>query len=91
MLPKVAPIEVALVVATGWIILILSRRWRPQPNWIDRAGRAFGLFWIVWGIIEEVEPWGFLEKDPYLKIWRLIQNWRGRSGAGRCQDLERMS
>ncbi len=24
----------------AWIALILARRWRPEPSWIDRAGRA---------------------------------------------------
>lgn len=30
----------------AWIALILARRWRPEPSWIDRAGRALGLYWI---------------------------------------------
>jgi hypothetical protein len=38
-------------VALAWLVLALARVWRPEPSWIDRAGRAFGalmiLLWIV--------------------------------------------
>jgi hypothetical protein len=34
-------------VAGAWLALVLSGRWRPEPDWIDRAGRAFGVCWIV--------------------------------------------
>lgn len=30
----------------AWIALILARRWRPEPSWIDRTGRVLGFFWI---------------------------------------------
>lgn len=30
-----------------WTIQYLSGRWRPQATWIDRAGRALGIFWLV--------------------------------------------
>jgi hypothetical protein len=34
-------------VAAVWASLALARRWRPEPGWIDRAGRVVGLLWIV--------------------------------------------
>ena len=40
-----------LAVANVWIVQILSRRWRPEPDWIDRLGRALGGLWIFSGFI----------------------------------------
>jgi hypothetical protein len=34
-------------VATCWMLLLASGRWRPERTWIDRAGRALGWFWIA--------------------------------------------
>jgi hypothetical protein len=34
-------------VATAWLTLVLTGRWRPRPDWLDRAGRALGIFWIA--------------------------------------------
>ena len=34
------------VVAT-WLGLFLSRRWRPEPGWIDRLGRVIGWLWLL--------------------------------------------
>ncbi len=30
-----------------WLILVYGRKWRPEPSWIDRAGRLIGFFWIL--------------------------------------------
>jgi hypothetical protein len=38
--------QVSFAVIGGWVALALSCRWRPEPNWIDRVGRLFGLAWI---------------------------------------------
>jgi hypothetical protein len=48
------PLARAVVVA--WVILLLSGRWRSEPSWIDRLGRALGVFWIVWAVLEGVRP-----------------------------------
>ena len=34
-------------VALAWSILALARAWRPEPSWIDRAGRGFGFLSIL--------------------------------------------
>jgi hypothetical protein len=34
-------------VAAAWLILAMGGRWRPEPDWIDRAGRIIGAAWIA--------------------------------------------
>jgi hypothetical protein len=34
-------------VVASWVALALARRWRPEPSWVDRAGRALGAYWIA--------------------------------------------
>jgi hypothetical protein len=34
-------------IAAAWAMQILGRRWRAEPSWIDRGGRALGLCWIA--------------------------------------------
>jgi hypothetical protein len=41
------PEAVGLAVTAAWLTLALGGRWRPEPSWIDRAGRALGACWIV--------------------------------------------
>lgn len=36
--------------------LWLSGRWAPERSWIDRAGRALGLFWIADGAWDLIGP-----------------------------------
>jgi hypothetical protein len=38
------------VAAAAWILLWLSGNWHSEASWIDRAGRALGVYWIVTGI-----------------------------------------
>jgi hypothetical protein len=38
--------DVGFAVLGGWAVLVLSGRWRPEPSWIDRAGRIIGATWI---------------------------------------------
>jgi magnesium-transporting ATPase (P-type) len=35
------------VIAGAWLALAVMGRWRPERSWIDRFGRAIGIFWIV--------------------------------------------
>jgi hypothetical protein len=36
-----------LAVLASWVTLVVGRRWRPEPSWVDRLGRALGLLWIM--------------------------------------------
>jgi hypothetical protein len=41
------PAPFALSTAVAWTTLAWSGRWRPESSWIDRLGRALGVFWIA--------------------------------------------
>lgn len=41
-------------VAIAWLTLALSRAWRAEPSWIDRAGRTVGIVGIVIWIAKEL-------------------------------------
>ncbi len=43
------PTYPALAVVVAWVTLLVGRRWRAEPSWVDRLGRALGVFWIVAG------------------------------------------
>lgn len=36
-----------LAVAAGWVVSWLAGRWRPEPSWTDRMGRALGVYWVA--------------------------------------------
>ena len=38
---------IGLSVASSWVVLLVSGRWRSERSWIDRSGRALGWFWIA--------------------------------------------
>jgi hypothetical protein len=44
-------------VAGAWLILVCAGRWRPDPNWIDRAGRLLGLGWILTSLLQLAGLW----------------------------------
>jgi hypothetical protein len=39
-----------VAVLVSWVCLLISGRWRAEPSWIDRLGRAMGVFWIAQAI-----------------------------------------
>jgi hypothetical protein len=39
--------EIGEAVLICWITLACTGCWRPEPNWIDRTGRIFGVVWIA--------------------------------------------
>jgi hypothetical protein len=41
------PRHAGFVVAGAWLTLLLAGAWRPEPTWVDRAGRALGVGWIM--------------------------------------------
>lgn len=38
---------IGVAVASSWMLLGISGRWRAERSWIDRAGRALGICWIA--------------------------------------------
>ncbi len=42
-----------VVVASAWLLLALSGRWRREPGWIDGLGIALGIFWMVHPIFQD--------------------------------------
>jgi hypothetical protein len=43
----VLPVFVAPAVIFTWMTLAARGRWRAERSWIDRFGRAVGIYWIV--------------------------------------------
>jgi hypothetical protein len=35
----------------SWVCLTIGSRFRPEPSWIDRLGRAIAVYWLLTGII----------------------------------------
>jgi hypothetical protein len=50
----IMPICVGLAVLASWMTLLVGRRWRAEPDWVDRLGRAMGTFWILSGFAAAV-------------------------------------
>jgi hypothetical protein len=42
-----APVLMTTAAPLAWLSLIATRRWDPEPSWIDRLGRIFGGLWMV--------------------------------------------
>jgi len=51
------PTRIGHTVTVLWLVLIISGRWHPEPNWIDRMGRILGVFWILVGILWWCKNW----------------------------------
>lgn len=43
-----------LAVLVSWTTVLLGRRWRPYRSWVDRFGRAVGIYWIVAALAVEI-------------------------------------
>jgi hypothetical protein len=50
-------------VCASWSLQCLAGHWRPQPGWIDRAGRALGTIGII---LFALHPWF---------LWFLLNLW----------------
>jgi hypothetical protein len=37
---------VPVTVMVAWLVLGVSRKWKAEPSWIDRAGRRLGVLWL---------------------------------------------
>ncbi len=42
-----AQVLIVAAVPLAWVGLIVTRRWAPEPSWIDRAGRFLGAIWMI--------------------------------------------
>jgi len=42
-----AQVFIAAAVPLAWVSLIATRRWVPEPSWIDRSGRVVGALWMI--------------------------------------------
>jgi hypothetical protein len=38
-------------ICAAWLLQWLAAYWRPQPGWIDRAGRALGIIYILFFVL----------------------------------------
>jgi hypothetical protein len=38
---------IGLAVLVAWIVMNVTRQWKPEANWIDRLGRVLGVGWII--------------------------------------------
>ena len=44
-----APSLAGATVLGSWMTLIVGGRWRAEASWIDRLGRALGVYWLAMG------------------------------------------
>ncbi|MDG3005358.1 hypothetical protein [Paludisphaera mucosa] len=51
------PWDEGMAVAVAWIILAAGARWRAEPAWIDRAGRALGGYFLICLVLSLVDSW----------------------------------
>jgi hypothetical protein len=35
------------VVGAVWLVTAMAGCWRPEKTWLDRTGRALGVFWLL--------------------------------------------
>ncbi len=38
---------IVAAVPLAWVALLATRRWAPEPSWIDRLGRGLGAVWTI--------------------------------------------
>jgi hypothetical protein len=41
------PSEIGGAIIAVWVVQAMNGRWRPEPNWVDRLGRALGFYWMA--------------------------------------------
>ena len=49
--------RIGFAVIGAWVMLLLTRAWRAEPTWLDRAGRVLGCLWIAMLILHIGLPW----------------------------------
>jgi hypothetical protein len=48
--------QIPWAVGGAWLTLLIMGRWRPANSWIERAGRAVGLYWCLYPVLEATAP-----------------------------------
>lgn len=44
-----SPIIIGSSVLASWMMQLIGKRWRANSGWVDRLGRALGVFWLIAG------------------------------------------
>jgi hypothetical protein len=54
---------VGIAVLVAWLVLLANGRFRPEPDWVDRAGRVLGVYWMALAVFTGVmsECWKFID------------------------------
>ena len=52
------------VVAAVWIVTALAGCWRAEKTWLDRTGRALGVFWLLCSAAYWLSVWTFPDQRP---------------------------
>jgi len=47
-------VSAAAAVLASWTLLAVGGRWRPERSWMDRLGRALGVFWLLSGLVPPI-------------------------------------
>ena len=45
--------SVGTTVLAIWVVLWISGSWYAEQSWIDRTGRAVGIYWVASGVLLE--------------------------------------
>jgi len=40
-------VSAASAIGSSWVIMLVGRRWQPDPGWSDRLGRLLAVVWLV--------------------------------------------
>jgi hypothetical protein len=53
---------VGIAVLVAWLVLAANGRFRPVPDWVDRTGRALGVYWMALAVFTGTmsELWKFI-------------------------------
>jgi hypothetical protein len=50
-------VRIGFAVLGAWLALLMARGWRPEPSWLDRAGRVLGWAWLSMALFHVLLPW----------------------------------
>lgn len=50
-------VRIGFAILGAWVALLMTRGWRPEPSWLDRAGRALGWGWLSLALFHLLLPW----------------------------------